>query len=441
MKVIINIKRLYLKGVLNLRYNLDALKDKLEKLKKLILKSFYKLEKIKKLILKSFYKLQILENETNLKPNQIKNVTRRNNRKIKKILFTFNIILFLIPYTFFSYNVYRPRYLTTSKIVIRNSSNNTTGDNTILSLLGTNSPVSFNEAKFIKTFLHSPQVFYEIEEKFSFSKLYSKKGLDFISGIYKNTPLSKKLEFYRNNIILNLDYISGELEIKVVSFQANTSYEINKFLISKAEQFINDLNSNISKSQLEFQNEEVFKAFNKIKNKQREVTNFQNKNLLFDGYDALRANTNIINGLENELVKLKFELSTIKRKFIDQKAPEIVSLKNQITELEKQINIEKNQIFSDSGKRLNKKAFDLKTLQSDLEFNRDLYKSALTIQESARIGTIKQNRFIIKLIEPYIAQREYLYPKNKFYFSSVILIFLTYYLTKFIFGIVDNYKI
>ena len=64
------------------------------------------------------------------------------------------------------------------------------------------------------------------------------------------------------------------------------------------------------------------KAFKKLKNKQKQVTDFQNKNLLFDGYDALRSNTNIINGLENELVKLKFKLSTIKRKFIDQKAPE-----------------------------------------------------------------------------------------------------------------------
>ncbi len=409
-----------------MQYRLSVLKDKLEK--------------FKNLILKPFFKLQILENTINANPQQLKRITRRNNRKIKKILFTANILFLLIPFTFFSYNVYRKRYLTTSKIVIRNSSNNISGDNSILSMLGSNSSGSFNEARFIKTFLHSPQVFKEIEEKFSFSKLYAKNGLDFISGLYNNAPLSKKLDFYRKNILLNLDFISGELEIKVISFQANTSYELNKFLIYKAEQFINNLNSNISKSQLEFQNKEVLKAFEKIKNKQTEVTNFQNKNLLFDGYDALRANTNIINGLENELVKLKFELSTIKRKFIDQKAPEIVSLENQITELEKQINIEKNQIFSDSGKRLNKKAFDLKNLQSDLEFNRDLYKSALTIQESARIGTIKQNRFIIKLIEPYLAQRQYLYPKNKFYFSSVILIFLSYYLIKFIFGIVDNYK-
>ena len=88
-----------------MQYHLSFLKDKLEK--------------FKNLILKPFYKLQILEYTTNSNPQELKRLTRRNNRKIKKILFTANILLFLIPYTFFSYNIYRNRYLTTSKIVIR----------------------------------------------------------------------------------------------------------------------------------------------------------------------------------------------------------------------------------------------------------------------------------------------------------------------------------
>ena len=116
---------------------------------------------------------------------------------------------------------------------------------------------------------------------------------------------------------------------------------LNKFLIKKSEEFINDLNANISRSQLEFQTQEVLEAFKKLKNKKK-LTEFQNKNLLFDGYDAIRANTNIINGLENELVNLKFKLSTIKRKFVDQKAPEIISLESQIIELKKQIQEERN---------------------------------------------------------------------------------------------------
>ena len=409
-----------------MQYQLNILKDKLDK--------------FKNEFLNLFYKLRILEDTSEANSRNIKRLIRENDKKIKKIFFITNILFFLIPYTFFSYGVYRNRYLTSSKIVIRNSSNNNYGNNSILSFIDSNTSASFNEARFIKTFLHSPKVFKEVEEKFSFSKFYSKKGLDFISGISPNSPFSKKLEFYKNNVILKLDSISGELEIKVISLQPKTAYLLNKFLIKKSEEFINDLNANISRSQLEFQTQEVLEAFKKLKNKEKKLTEFQNKNLLFDGYDAIRANTNIINGLENELVNLKFKLSTIKRKFVDQKAPEIISLESQIIELKKQIQEERNLIYSDSGKRLNKKALYLKNLKTDLEFQTDLYKSALTIQESARIGTIKQNRYIIKLIEPYLAERQYLYAKNKFFFSSVIIIILTFYLIKFIFGIVDNYQ-
>ncbi len=409
------------------------------------LKDIYKLrdkfKQFKALTLRAFYKFSILQDPNkNVRSKNLNRINRENRKKIKRFYLISFIFLLLIPFTFFSYYIYRTRYISSSKIVIRNSSNNNVIDSSIFSLLNSNSSGSFTETRYIKTYLHSPQVYKEIEKELNFSELYSKAGFDFLSGINLDMPLDKKLEFYKNNIILSLDSISGELEIKVIAFQPKTAYTLNKLLIKKSEKFINELNKKIFRTQLQLQNQEVLEAFKKVKDKQIRLTDFQNKNLLFDGYDALRANTTIINGLENELVKFKVELSTLKRKFIDQNTPEIIFLNNQIIELEKQINIEKNQMFSESGKKLNKKAFALKNLESDLEFSMDLYKSALTIQESARLGTIRQKHYIVKVIEPYISQKEYLFPKNKFYFTTLIFIFLTYYLSRFIFGIIDNYK-
>ena len=175
---------------------------------------------------------------------------------------------------------------------------------------------------------------------------------------------------------------------------------------------------------------------------QKKLEKFQTKNLLLDGCDELKASNAIINALESELIRLKIELATIQREFIDTQAPEIISLNNQISEIKKQVILEKELLYNNSGKELNAKAIQLKTIKSELDFKNDLYNSALSIQEKARIDSIKQKRFITNLLDPFIPEEQDFSIKNRLFISTLILIFVIYFLYKFIFGSIksDSFK-
>ena len=131
-------------------------------------------------------------------------------------------------------------------------------------------------------------------------------------------------------------------------------------------------------------------------------------------------------------------MATIKRQFVNDEAPEIIFLESKINEIENQIQLEKDALYNNSGNELNAKAIELRNIQGDLDFKNDLYISSLSIQENARIDSIKQKRFITQLIKPYIPKTQNFKVKNKLFISTIILISLIYYLFVFIFGSVKS---
>ena len=368
-----------------------------------------------------------------------KNIAIKKNNKIKKrILF----LAFVILYFFYVYKIFRPRFLVSSAFVIKTTSSNSSPEINFPLISGNNNDVSVSDARYIKTFLHSPQLYKEVDKKLNFTKKYEKRFPDFFSGINKNTPFEKKLKFYRKNVKLKLDEVSGELFIDTYAFDPETSFAINNYLLKSSEKFINEFNKKISIKQFNFFSKEVENAYRKLWIVQKKLEKFQTKNLLLDGFEELKASNLIINGLESELIRLKIELATIQREFVDNEAPEIISLNNQISEIKKQVKIEKELLYNNSGKELNAKAIELKNIKSELNFKNDLYNSALSVQEKSRIDTINQKRFITNLLDPFIPEEQDFSIKNRLFISSLILIFVIYFLYKFVFGSIksDSFK-
>ena len=58
--------------------------------------------------------------------------------------------------------------------------------------------------------------------------------------------------------------------------------------------------------------------------------------------------------------------------------------------------------MSPKGRELNKKAARLKELIAEIDFSTDLYKTVLTSLESSRINSIKNQRFITILSQPFL---------------------------------------
>ncbi len=368
--------------------------------------------------------------------------------KIKKIinfLFILNkrskiltILGFFLITSSYLYIFVRNKYETKSEIVIR-SSNSKDFNIDIQSFLSSSGGSKTEDGRYLEIYLKSLEAMQKYDNNYPLIKNYKKEGIDFFNGLSINSNREDKLKFYKNLIKINLDTDYGVLEVKTYGYNPNQSYNLNLFLLERSKSFINKINQDINKQQLAFSRNEAFFAKKRVQDASEKLQNFQANNKLISIKSEIETSSNILSNLENELVNKKVELSNNLTKYSNDKVPEIAYLQEQIKELEKIINVERENIVSPKGRELNKKAAKLDELISELDFATDLYKTILTSIESSRINSIQDQRFLTILSKPYLAEKPFMKWKHMFILSIGLIALILFSLVKFILMIIQNH--
>ena len=388
--------------------------------------------------LKAFKKISLKNLVKYLKAfKKIKNFSFEERKK----LFLISFIAFPVFFsTLYFYSIGRNRYFVRSDIIVRKASSSSRQSLDISNLIGTGNSSSTEDAMFLRTYLESPQVLKAFENVVDIEKVYTKLGLDFYSGISKNPSFEEKYDFFRRQISISLDDRSGILRIRSLALDPNTAYKLNTFLIDQAELFINQLNQSVYKEQLEFLNKEVLNNEKKLNEANIKLTEFQRFYQTLDVKSEAAMNSSLIAELESELVKLKVELASIKRQFVDPNSPEIKILNDQILELNNQIKIERNSLVNPKGKDYSNRIVKMSELKSNQEFAYNLYMSALTAAEKATLESIQQQRFLGIISEPQMPEKEWRNWRHRGYLTTLSIFIIFVSLTKFLLGMADSHN-
>ncbi len=367
------------------------------------------------------------------KPNSKINNKNKNNNYLLIVGGTL-----LLSFIYF-YGIGRNRYITSSDVVVRKTQNEANTTFTLGALLGSGNTGSLEDARYLKTYLLSPQVLEDLQKQIPFESLYRRKFPDFLSGLVSNPTRENKYVFYTKQVSVTLDEISGILKINSFGFDPSTSHKVNLFLVNQAEIFVNKLNQDIYKKQLNFARKQVIENLAKYEIAINELQTFQLNNKSLDlSFDA-QTSSNLIAVLESNLAQKKIELATLKKKFLSPNAPEVLEILNMVEEIERIIKTERQLLVSPEGKNFNKKVSKLNKLKSNLEFAEDLYKSALATSESTRIDSLQQQRFMAILSNPVVAEEQYNYWRHKGFLTVLVMILILYFLSKFLLGLSDSH--
>ena len=145
----------------------------------------------------------------------------------------------LLSFIFF-YGIGRDRYYVKSEVVVRKPQESASAGLTIGSLIGGGNQASIEDARYLRTYLESPQVLKDLESQFDFRQAYSKKGLDRFAGVNTNTSREKLHEFYRRQVGVQLDEASGVIKVTSLGYDPAVAVRLNRFLIKQAEIFVNN---------------------------------------------------------------------------------------------------------------------------------------------------------------------------------------------------------
>lgn len=353
--------------------------------------------------------------------------------------------LLLIPIalagTYF-YGIARDRYVTRSDFVIRKAEETDTALNGagLAGLLGRGNQLSLEDARFLKTYLQSPQVLSDLGRTFDLDQAYARNGVDPFAGIQPGLSNEKKLKFFKKQVAVGLDEISGAVVLRTVGLTPKASYHLNQFMLAKSEQFVNRLNQDISLKQRTFAEAELARARDKLNGAKNRLISYQQSNVVIDPKGETELAVQTIGKLQEKLIELRVQLATLKLKFKDPQEPEVASVADQIKELQQQIDKERRSVVSTKGKNLTIKTADIIKLESDVAFSADAYKLALAAVEKARIESKRQQKFMAVLSLPQQPEDPENDWKTKGFFTVVATCAVGFSLSKFVLGMQASHR-
>lgn len=374
-------------------------------------------------------------NESLRKVAKFVNKRRLNQKQLFLLLGTPLLILLI-----YFYAIGRDRYFVSSEVVVRKANDGQTSALSLSSLLGGGNQQSLEDARYLSTYLQSPQVLEDLEKSLDFKTAYAKQFPDFYPGLMPWDRREVVYETFRKQVNVSLNETSGELTIQTLAFDPGTALKLNRFLIEQAEQFVNKLNQDVYRQQLDFVYQQVERNAKLVQTASQNLQTFQGNSQALDVRAEAQGSEGFIAALEGELAKQRVQLSTLQRQFRDQRAPEIENLQAQVQELQRQIQRERRGLVSPLGKNLNQKAAKQAELEAKLTFATDLYKASLTAAEQTRVDSLQQQRFMAVLSKPLRPEQPWQYWRHKGFFSALAALLVGFALTKFLMGMADSHR-
>ena len=313
------------------------------------------------------------------------------------------ISAFLAASALYCFVIGRDRYTATSEFVIQqalpldgSSASVLSGASSAPSVL-----ISLLDGQYLQVYLESADVKKRLfPDSKKFEQDYGPSFPDFRAGLPANSTAPAQLNFYRKQLFVAPQPLTGTVILSTSGFTADQAYRLNRDLLREARRFVNDVNQSINADQNKFAKKEVEIAENNLSQATRSFEVFQEKHGNLSVGEEQSAASSFIAGLESQLVELKVEEAALRRTYRDPNAPEVSFVADQVDELQLQIRQERERAISENGRDLNTLALEEERLMSDVEFAREALQAARLAVDNSRRESLRQFKFVVVLSQP-----------------------------------------
>ena len=365
--------------------------------------------------------------------------TKRKNKIINFSLFIGLVIIPWILVVFYIMVLAHPRYVTTSDVVVKQVSEaSTPASGGLGALLGV-SNTSVEDANYLTEYILSNDMIEQLDKKFDFRSAYYINGKDPLYEIAPDASQEELFKYFNKRVHISLDEKTHVLTVTTEGFTPEYAYQLNKEILAASEQFVNRISQQIAKDQLVFADQQLEDAQARLNTAKEALLSYQNENEMYDP----QANAQLINQL---IGSLQAQLSTLRTEerqllsYLNPDAPQVVSLRSQISAVESQIKDEQEKLTSPNTTKLNRQAVQFESLKADVEFATELYKLSLSSLEKSRLEALRKMKNLIVIAAPHEAEQA-TYPRRVYIiFTSLVLLLIFYGFVRLVMAVVRDHR-
>lgn len=362
--------------------------------------------------------------------------------KIKdlSIFDSFKIVWFLMIFVVIYYTlIAADRYVSTMTLSVRSTSGGIGDTNGILSLL-TNTSNTSEDMRYLQGYIHSLDMLKILDQKIGLRKLYQEQSLDLFFRIWDSSSMESFLKYYQNRVKLYTDSKTGLLNVSVEGFSPESARLIAQNIMEESEKFINEISHSAAREQMAFAENEMTKYKERYKKAQNDLIAFQNKYGVFDPLKQAEHKVSLAAQIESNLAQKEASLLTL-QSYMNDTAPEIVSLRAEIEAIKKQLQREMAKISSDnSSQKLNNLVAQFQDLSIEASFAQSAYEAALKAYEASRIEAARKIKQLVIIQNPDLPQSAG-YPRRIYDILTAFMIMsLIFGIVKFTKMIIEEHK-
>ncbi|EAH7500855.1 capsule biosynthesis protein [Campylobacter coli] len=362
--------------------------------------------------------------------SKIKDLSIFDSFKIVWILMIFVIIYYIL--------IAADRYVSTITMSVKSTTGSTQASG-VLSLLTATSNTS-EDIKFLQGYIESLDMLKILDEKIHLKKLYNEQYIDLFFSLSSSSSIESYLKYYQNRVKVHVDDKTGLLNVEVEGFTPESAHLIAKTIMQESDKFINEISHKAAREQMAFAEEELVKYKERYQKAQNDLIAFQNKYGVFDPLKQAEAKAGLVTQLESDIAQREAKLLTM-QSYMNDHAPEVVTLKAEIAALKKQLVKERSKISADnSSQKLNDLAAKFQDLTIEAGFAQSAYEAALKAYESARIEALRKIKQLVIVQTPDVPQSAK-YPEKIYnILTAFIVLSLIFGVIKFVKMIIEEHK-
>lgn len=327
----------------------------------------------------------------------------------KKPLFIFVIFPWLI---FFIYQVFlaAPRFVSGSQVIVEQPDSMATMDTGMAILSGLGMQPNYTDAELVKTFIHSADLISYIDSKIKIKEHYSSQDADFISRLDQSSSKEQLYSYFRKHVEVNVDQKSQVIAIDTQAFTPEFAQLLNELIVKRAEWYINQIGNKLAEEQLSFVQKEHDLIEDKIRKAKKELLEFQSSHGLLDPEAEGMAIQKIAYSIEGLLAQKEAERRALES-VMNESAPQITTITNEISALEEQLKTERNRLTdTGNGESVSEILTKFLELKVDMELALQAYTSSRISLEKSRVEAYRQIKYLV-VVQSSTLPEDNTYPK------------------------------
>ena len=310
-------------------------------------------------------------------------------------------------------------YVSESRFAIRSSGSGASSSGLAAILSSPIVSSGSQDSMVVTDYVKSQDMLNQVQNALDIRTHYSDERHDFLSRLEQEATSEELLEYFDRRVELIRDSSSDVITLKVHAYSPEFAQSLAKVIIEQSENLVNRMSSRMEQDALSVARGEVDRLADKLKLASDQLMAFRNENQSLNPAAESSTLVELVAVIEGKLVEARTELSE-KLAFMREGSSEIVSLRNRIKALDRQLSLEKGRVSGKTGgTELSGLIDTYQPLVLDQEIAQQQYTSALTSMELARLEAQRKKQYLVPFILPNLPD-EAIEPRR---FMSVVTVF------------------